>query len=153
MIIGLDCGLSGAIALHDPATGWLEISDMPTIGATKRTINHRALLDILRSAGDGRHIAWVEQVAARPGQGVSSMFTFGRVFGAVEMACAAAGLEVRFVTPATWKKHFGLSKDKDASRALACQRFPGAAKSFERARDADRAEAALIALYGAEVMK
>jgi crossover junction endodeoxyribonuclease RuvC len=45
-----------------------------------------------------------------------------------------------------------LSSDKDTSRQLAMQRFPDYAEKFVRKKDDGRAEAALIALYGAEVL-
>jgi crossover junction endodeoxyribonuclease RuvC len=80
------------------------------------------------------------------------MFRFGQQLGALEMAVAAKGHELRWVTPAKWKAHFGLVADKGVARGLAIQRFPQHAKLFARAKDDGRAEAALIALYGAHVM-
>jgi crossover junction endodeoxyribonuclease RuvC len=59
---------------------------------------------------------------------------------------------VTLVKPQKWKKHFSLDKDKDKSRALANRRFPDNHQDFARKKDDGRAEAALIALYGAEVL-
>ncbi len=153
MLIGIDPGYKGAIALYDHGASWLEVHDMPVFPAAKgRTeINHHELLEIMRSTGDTPVTAWLEQVAARPGQGVTSMFRFGQGYGALEMSCAAIGAGLRYVTPGKWKKHFGISSDKGGSRAVASQRFPAQAGLFTRAKDDGRAEAALIALYGAEV--
>ena len=67
-------------------------------------------------------------------------------------ACAACKLPVKFVQPASWKKHFGLNRDKGLSRSLATQRFPEYAKLFARAKDDGRAEAALLALFGQETL-
>jgi hypothetical protein len=53
------------------------------------------------------------------------------------------------VDPSAWKKTMHLSTDKNASRALASQYFPDAADQWSRVRDDGRAEAALIAYYGA----
>ncbi len=145
---GVDCGFGGAIAELHP-DGTLYIHDMPTVvGAKGKTeINHHAILDLL----DGPpSTVWIERVASRPGQGISSAFRFGEQFGALQMAVAAKGHVLRMVTPSAWKKHFGLSADKGASRSVALQRFPAAAALFARVKDADRAEAALIALYGKE---
>jgi len=89
-------------------------------------------------------------VAARPGQSAPATFRFGQGYGAIEMALAAHKIPVQYVTPSQWKKHFGLSKDKGASRGLATQRFPSHASDFQRVKDDGRAEAALIALYGKE---
>ena len=66
------------------------------------------------------------------------------------MACVGHGYEMHYATPASWKKHFKLSKDKGVSRATASQRFPQNAELFKRVKDDGRAEAALIALYGYE---
>jgi crossover junction endodeoxyribonuclease RuvC len=57
---------------------------------------------------------------------------------------------LHYVTPAKWKKHFGLNRDKGVSRSKATERFPEYANLFSRVKDDGRAEAALIALYGAE---
>lgn len=145
-IIGIDPGFSGAIAILSDT---LAVHDMPTVPAAKgRTeLAHPSVLDLLRVDGE----VWIERVNAMPGQGVSSSFRFGQGFGALEMACAANRLPIRYVTPSVWKKYFGLSKVKGASRSLAMQRFPGQAHLFQRVKDDGRAEAALIALYGREV--
>jgi len=148
VIIGIDPGLTGAIAVLNGGT--VEMHDMPTVTATKgrAEINHHELLAILRRAEGS--VVWLERVGAMPGQGVTSMFRFGQVLGAIEMACAACSLPVRYVTPAVWKRHCGLVRDKDAARGLALQRFPDCANDLRRKKDAGRAEAALIALYGRE---
>lgn len=88
-----------------------------------------------------------------PGQGISSAFRFGEGYGAIQMALVGHGWERHYVTPVKWKKHFGLSKDKGVSRALASQRFPAYANLFSRVRDDGRAESALMALYAYETIK
>lgn len=95
-------------------------------------------------------MAVLEQVHAMPKQGVSSTFRFGQCYGALQMAVVGHGYEVHDVTPQKWKKHFGLSNDKGVSRSVASQRFPQCAELFKRVKDDGRAEAALMALYGAE---
>jgi crossover junction endodeoxyribonuclease RuvC len=150
IVFGIDPGFGGAIAeLHVPS-GTVHIYDMPTVPGQKgkQELAMRPLFDLLDS-----HVAatvWLEKVGARPGQGVSSMFRFGQQLGALEMAVAAHSHQLRYVTPASWKKHFGLVADKGAARSIAMQRFPAQAQIFARVKDDGRAEAALIALYGAE---
>lgn len=78
------------------------------------------------------------------------MFRFGQQVGAIEMAAAAHGHELRYVTPSTWKAHFGLSADKGVARGYAMKRFPALADQLSRVKDDGRAEALLIALYGLE---
>ncbi|MFZ2109605.1 MAG: hypothetical protein WAV18_30225 [Roseiarcus sp.] len=56
--------------------------------------------------------AIVELVASRPGQGVASVFKFGCGFGMVPGVIAARSVPLHLVTPAKWKRHFGLDSDK-----------------------------------------
>ena len=151
LIYGIDPGFTGAIALYWPDTGKLEVHDMPVMKNPKgkTVINPHGVLDVLANEG-GKSLAVIEQVAAMRGQGVSSMFRFGEGYGHLQMACAASKLPLKYVTPASWKKHFNLSRDKGVSRGVAMQRFPDQAQQFSRVKDDGRAEAALIALYGAE---
>lgn len=151
LIYGIDPGFTGAITLYWPGAGTIEIHDMPVMKNPKgkTIINPHGVLDILANEG-GKSLAVIELVGAMPGQGVSSMWRFGQGVGHLEMACAASKLPLQYVTPAKWKKHFGLTRDKGVSRGLAMQRFPDYASEFSRAKDDGRAEAALIALYAAE---
>jgi hypothetical protein len=47
---------------------------------------------------------WIEQVHAMPGQGVTSMFSFGRNFGFWTGAVMALKIPLRTVTPQLWQK-------------------------------------------------
>jgi crossover junction endodeoxyribonuclease RuvC len=87
----------------------------------------------------------VEQVHAMPRQGVSSTFSFGKACGMIEGVVAARGLPIAWVTPQRWKKAMGVTADKNSSRQLAINLWPNEAELFKRVKDADRAEAALIA--------
>lgn len=152
IVFGVDPGFSGAVAEFYPAEHKLYVHDMPTVPSQKGRVelNCHAVLDLLCTDGSMPATVWLEKVGARPGQGVSSMFRFGQQLGALEMAVAANGHPLRWTTPAKWKAHFGLSADKGAARKVAMERFPAVASLFARAKDDGRAEAALIALYGAE---
>ena len=152
IVIGIDPGFSGAIAIWRPAERAIAIHDMPVSPGPKgkTELLHGALFDLLNVPPCD---VWVESVGAMPGQGVSSMFRFGQTVGAIHMAVAARGHSLRLVTPAKWKGAFGLSKDKGAARGYAARRFPANAKDFARVRDDGRAEASLIALYGAEIAR
>ena len=154
LIYGIDPGFTGAIALYWPDAGKIEVHDMPVMKNPKgkTIINPHGVLDILANEGSGKSLAVIEQVGAMPGQGVSSMFRFGQGLGVVEACAAASKLPLQYVTPAKWKKHFNLTRNKGVSRGLAMQRFPDYASEFSRAKDDGRAEAVLIALYAAETM-
>ena len=152
VVIGIDPGYSGAIAIWRPAARALHLYDMPTVPNSKGKVelDLHTLYDLLAPEDDGPHMAVVEQVGAMRGQGVVSMFRFGQGYGAIQMALAGHKIPTQFVTPSKWKAHFGLTRDKGVSRGLAMQRYPERADMFKRAKDDGRAEAALIALYGQE---
>lgn len=150
MILGVDPGISGALAWIDGGD-IAHLEDMPTmtvdIGkAAKRQVNPAILADLVLS----RRItgAWVEKVHAMPGQGVTSMFGFGRSFGVVEGVLAALSIPVTLVTPQAWGKTMGVAKGKDGNRQRACELWPTWSGSFARVKDDGRADAALIAAHG-----
>ena len=154
LIYGCDPGFTGAIALYWTDTGKLEIHDMPVMKNPKgkAIIDLHSLLDVLKNEADEKCMCLLELVQSRPGQNSSAVFRFGQGFGQLQMAVAANKLPVQYVTPAKWKKYFGLSKDKNASRAMAMDRFPREAELFKLAKFDGRAEAALLCLYAAETM-
>lgn len=106
----------------------------------------------IRDWVDGLNVtlAVVEAQAGMPGQSSSSTAKFHAHYGALCGALSALHIPIELARPTAWKKHYGLSKDKNASRALAAARWPEWAPSFARKRDDGRAEAALIGLYGIE---
>ena len=154
LIYGCDPGFTGAIALYWTDTGKLEVHDMPVMQNPKgkAIIDLHSLLDVLKNEADEKCMCLLELVQSRPGQNSSAVFRFGQGFGQLQMAVAANKLPVQYVTPAKWKKYFGLSKDKNASRAMAMDRFPKQAELFKLAKFDGRAEAALLCLFAAETM-
>lgn len=152
--IGIDPGFTGAVALYCPNADLLVVEDMPVIKEPKsgRTVlnNHR-LFQLLRPSVP--HVtAMLEMVSARVGQSSPATFRFGQGYGSIEMALAGHEIPTHYITPSKWKKYFGLSSDKGASRGLATQRFPAHASYFSRVKDDGRAEATLLALYAAETL-
>ncbi len=150
MIISIDPGISGAVAVFK-LTGELKtVFDMPVVSKTSgkgNQISAKLLNDSISNH------AWVtqaviERVGAMPGQGVTSMFGFGRSLGVIEGICAGQTIPVEWVTPQAWKKHFGLiGKDKDAARTLVIEKFPQYSELFKRKKDVGRADAVLIGLF------
>lgn len=59
----------------------------------------------------------IERVGAAPGQGVSSMFSFGVSVGKVKGALAASGVEYVEVSPQTWQRITGCIEGDPKSRA------------------------------------
>lgn len=154
MIIGIDPGLLGAIAFYNGLN--LYVYDIPTFaiernGKAKRQINLQGLIEII-AKHHATH-AYLENVNAMPGQGVSSMFQMGRGFGQIEMGLAAMDVPVTYVTPQVWKKALSVPKDKDGARQRASQLMPKHSNHWLLKKHDGRAEAALIAYYGWEKQK
>ena len=75
---------------------------------------------------DDRAVAAVEKVGAMPGQGVTSMFSFGQSFGFILGVLTAFGIPYQLVPPRKWKAEFGLlNTEKQASVDVAKRLFPG----------------------------
>lgn len=150
MKIGIDPGLSGAIAYLDEDK-IVSIDDMPISAKTSgkgNQVNAAVLSQMLSNKLIDEAI--VERVHAMPGQGVTSVFGFGRSLGVIEGILAAHSIPVKWVTPQKWKKLCGLiGKDKDASRTLCIEKYPNNMELFKRKKDNGRADAVLIGLYGA----
>ena len=151
-IIGIDPGLSGAIAvLHNKKV--INMYDMPVMAEgkkNKRQLNSSQLVNILTDNinGDEETIVVVEQVNAMPGQGVTSMFNFGQTFGAIKGVCAALKLPIFFVRPSKWKKHFELiNSSKDASRTKVIEMYPTLSSQLAKKRDVNKSDAILIAKF------
>jgi crossover junction endodeoxyribonuclease RuvC len=158
VIIGVDCGQTGAIAAYD-GTIITGLIDMPTMarlhGKGQQVDPYTLATDILDLCGCMRPgdtvTAVIEAVSAMPGQGVSSMFRFGESVGVVLGVLGALQMPVRWVTPQRWKKAAGIvGKDKDAARSMAIQLHPEVADMLTRKKDHNRGEAILIARFGGE---
>ena len=154
-IIGIDPGLSGAIAvLEDNKV--LNIFDIPVMSEgkkNKRQLNSALLVSLLKENinKDEEVAVVVEQVNAMPGQGVTSMFNFGQTFGALKGICAALELPIFFVRPSKWKKHFELiNSSKDASRTKAIEMYPKLSNQLSKKKDVNKSDAILIARFFSE---
>ena len=154
-IIGIDPGLSGAIAVLEDIKV-LSLFEMPIMAEgkkNKRQLNSAQLVNIIKeNTTDDEEVAViVEQVNAMPGQGVTSMFNFGQTFGAIKGVCAALGLPIFFVRPSKWKKHFELiNSSKDASRTKVIEMYPSFSKQLAKKKDVNKSDAILIARFFAE---
>ena len=149
-IIGIDVGLNGAIAMMrgETLTG---VVDMPTVtldrnGKAKRQISIPELIAILDEFKPEE--AYIEKVFAMAGQGVTSVFSFGRSLGAIEGVIAARLIKTTLVTPQVWQKAMGVTGGKDGARARAMEVFPWQASLFKLKKHDGRADAALIAAWG-----
>jgi crossover junction endodeoxyribonuclease RuvC len=152
-VLGVDPGAGGALALYDTDLLALTVCDMPVVStrvgkADRRQIGEFWLADILRTYEPD--CAWIERVHSLPKQGGTSCFSFGLAYGLIRGVLAGLGVRTSLVTPQEWKRSFRLSSDKNEARLIAARMFPANAASFMRVRDDGRAEAALLALFGAK---
>ena len=160
LIIGIDPGISGSICFFKDGK-ILDVIEMPTMTEgkkNKKQVNGSQIYNEIfkrvneLETSDIRVI--VEQVSAMPGQGVTSMFNFGQSFGILKGICSAMQLPIYFVRPAKWKKYFNLiNSEKDASRTRAIEIFPYFSSQLSKKKDANKADAILIASFYYETYK
>ncbi len=148
-VIGIDPGFYGAIAFFKE--GRLNyILDMPIIKESGKTnLNIPAIQVSFQESHVPDVIAYVENVHAMPGQGVTSMFRFGYQIGALHALIVGMGWNLKTVSPQSWKKEFGLiGRPKEAALEQAIKLFPSQTSFFSCKKDTGRADAALIGYYG-----
>ena len=150
LTVGIDPGLTGAVAFLRNGE-YVALFDIPTTlkgsGSVKQEVEPGGLKRMFLERLEGREDVAIalERVSAMPGQGSSSVFSFGDTYGCCRSVASLTGYPLHLVTPATWKKHFGLGRDKEESRALATRLFPGAELHLKK--HADRSEALLMARW------
>jgi crossover junction endodeoxyribonuclease RuvC len=149
--IGIDPGVSGAIAVLD-FDGNVDLYDMPVMEYSvgkrkKRRIDMVLTRNLFRNMANSGHEAFIEEVHAMPGQGVTSMFNMGYGLGALHAILNCLYIRTTRVRPQEWKKEFGLiKKDKGDSIRVAQELFPHADITLKKHHG--RAEALLLAEFG-----
>ena len=160
LIVGIDPGISGAICFFKKGT-IVEVIEMPTMAVgkkNKKQVNgaqiSNEIIGRIKNIEKKDIKVIIEQVAAMPGQGVTSMFNFGQSFGVLKGICSALQLSMYFVRPAKWKKYYNLiNSEKDASRTKAIEVFPYFSSQLAKKKDANKADAILISNYFYETYK
>ncbi len=146
--IGIDPGQKGAVCVLNPDGKIDEMFKMPIIKLTKgHDIYITSLISKLSEwVNPIRAVAFVEKCQAMPGQGIVSMFNYGRGYGQIVGALTAMGFPVTLVHPKTWKNKMtkDMSKGKDAHIQRVSQLY---GLSLEKSQDGV-ADAILIATYG-----
>ncbi len=143
--LGIDPGLTGGIAFICP-NGNIYVYDIPLAGGE---VHVDILCGLLTNHGK-IEMATIERAQAMPKQGVSSTFKYGAAYGSLCAAVTMCRIPYQLISPRVWKHYYGLNSDKEKSRALAIRLWPGCGL-FSRRKDHGRAEAALIARYGAKL--
>jgi len=123
--IGIDPGKKGGVAVirvtveGDPHVDVYPWDDDVFVREMARWSN-----DFIAQEGGGM-VAAVEKVGAMPGQGVTSMFSFGQSYGFVLGVLTAFGIPYQLVPPRKWKAEYGLlNTQKQASVDVAKRLFP-----------------------------
>ena len=160
LIIGIDPGITGSICFFEDGK-IIDVVEMPNMAEgkkNKRQVNgaqiYHEISKRIKNLEKKDIKVIIEQVAAMPGQGVTSMFNFGQSFGVLKGICAAMQIPMYFVRPAKWKKYFNLiNSEKDASRTKAIEIFPHFSTQLSRKKDSNKADAILISSFLYETYK
>ena len=160
LIIGIDPGITGSICFFEDGK-IIDVVEMPNMAEgkkNKRQVNgaqiYHEISKRIKNLEKKDIKTVIEQVAAMPGQGVTSMFNFGQSFGVLKGICAAMQIPMYFVRPAKWKKYFNLiNSEKDASRTKAIEIFPHFSAQLSRKKDSNKADAILISSFFYETYK
>lgn len=136
IVIGIDPGLSGAIAaIGDGEPRWIKLDS-----------TERDIADWMKN--DLWQFAFIEKVHSMPKQGVASSFKFGQSYGFLRGLLVGAEIPFEEVSPQRWQKAMEcLTKgDKNVSKSRAQQLFPKVKITHANA------DALLIAEYGRRLM-
>lgn len=174
-VLGLDPGITGAGALYcpdeaPPNVEWM--FDLPTVGeGNKKELHYAGVRDLIYWTRPD--VCFIEQqVAFVPKKkdedtgemvsdpwGATSMARFMGSYYALRAVVSCLDIPLREVPPAVWKRAFNLTGKKksggtdDSARQLVLQRYPFTAPFLKFKLHQHRAEAYLIAVYGARLWK
>lgn len=136
--IGIDPGKGGALCV---------ISEDGTVAVT---YDRDAYIELLSGVDGTNAVCCLEKVGAMPGQGVTSMFSFGENFGFIQGVLEAYHIPYELVRPQKWKKEFSITADKNTAIDVCKRLLPSLClKRTDKCRKDDDgiAEAALMAVY------
>lgn len=164
MYIGVDPGLTGAIACLSASGVYISVLDLPTMasgakrGAVKNRVNVAGVKQILNGwLGDNDpdlSCVYLEDPEPMPRfadgkriqPGSAGVKSLGLSIGLIEGLCIGMGIRIELVKPNIWKGYSGLPRDKEICRAKAIALYPRAPLSAKAHHN--RAEAILLARYG-----
>lgn len=150
LIAGCDPGVTGAVVIIDDTSLQVVAAlDLPIVRAGKLAwIDGAVLADWLEEYRP--EIAVVELVTYWPGdKHMGNTSSMVRLAGGIEAVLSGVSIPIVHAQPAAWKRRAGLlGRDKTASVVLARSRLAWPKGTLELAKHHNRAEAALLALYG-----
>lgn len=152
LTLGVDVGLTGAIACLRDDGAFMDVEDLPIVTHGKsKLIDGTELREIVRKMRQGQPaVAVIEKTQPTPKLGVVQAFSMGMTLGSTIDALRFSGCSIDLVMPQVWKRALGLidsklttREKKAASLSRARLLYPSA--PLERHLDNGRAEALLIA--------
>lgn len=147
--LGIDPGKAGALAYI--------MGETVSVFSFDENVYNAALGSAALMQENGEHVfCCLEHVGAMPGQGVTSMFSFGENFGFIRGLLHAHCISYELVRPQKWKREFSITGDKNTSIAVCKRLFPDVPlRRTERCRKDDDglAEAVLLAEYARRKMQ
>lgn len=162
VFIGIDSGLTGALcAMTKDNSVPALLEDLPRFEYGKvKWINGVEFSELLRAARLGYKASdcflTIEITQAMGGSNFSNgsiaANSMGRTLGSMLSVIQLSGIPFDLVPPSKWKRSLdliGKEKDKEYCRAKARMLMPHLCDRLERKKDHNRAEAALLAYYGA----
>ena len=153
--LGIDPGLTGALALITPSGELLAVEDMPTLNTgtkSRKEIDGAALVGMLEDwrAYHGEFRAVLEAQRSMPNQSAQSGHKTGKGFGLIIGVLCAMKVPYATVRAQKWQGavlgKIPKGTSKDHARAKASQTFPEANLGTRKTQD--RPDAICIALYG-----
>ena len=155
--VGIDPGLTGAIAFLDHHGAIIALDDIPTMvnpdagpkTTIKREVDVCELRDLIRDRipADEAAIVALEHVSTVGGKGVQAALSMAATKASVGSVIRLLGLTLHRVHPTSWKRFYGLTADKAACLAMARSLYPDA--PLKLAKHHNRAESLLIARWAA----
>jgi hypothetical protein len=153
-VVGIDPGVTGAIAFLDTQRWMLGVIDMPTISVviSGKDRNEPAPAAIAMMLRQIKPILLTSEKLQNMGDASPasehSKILMGRWRGQIEGIVSALEIPHEHPYPAEWKKAMGLTSNKELSRTRANALFPTCSEFWRFKKDHDRAEAAILTLYG-----
>jgi len=169
IFFGIDPGKTGALAwiVGDMVSLQIRnygVCDLPICPVSKTSKKNevdpvylrKIILDVCdqHEVHVGESFMTLEHVWAMPpvdstrNSGIVSAASITNSMTCVKTVTKLMEIPFKLVVPRVWKKYYGIEKDKEIARALANQLFPMSSELLKYKKNADRAEALLIANYG-----
>ena len=114
VILGIDPGLSGALAFFTPSVG-VEVFDMPTLKQQGGRFDEHTLARLIDARARDVDFALLEQQWARPTDSGPSAFRVGVNYGLLRMLLASNFIPYAMVSPQAWKRFMKLTRDKEVA--------------------------------------